>query len=201
LREEVKRKDREIAKLNTEIDNLQEQQLRNISSPKVEEWARQCQNLRKLCKQLMSDKKDLQKQLNKAHSNIERLEEQLERLGKKLRQKQRDGDEHADELREKLDRTERELDQTKIERDEHADRAESLRMLVAESWDTIEQKKEGQAYPPTSPSLTVQGTSQRHRRSSSGSKQSHSNKHKALRSRVTEDIFGRGAKKETIYSH
>ena len=34
----------EIAKLNREIDNLQEQQLRNISSPDVEEWARQCEN-------------------------------------------------------------------------------------------------------------------------------------------------------------
>ena len=88
LREEIKKKDRGIAKLNTEIDNLPEQQLRHISSPEVEKWAGQRQNLREFCKQLMSDKKDLQKRLNKAHSKIEKQEEQLERSERKRRQKQ-----------------------------------------------------------------------------------------------------------------
>jgi TolA-binding protein len=111
--------------------------------------------IQKLCKQLVSDKKDLQKQLNKAHSKIKTLKEQLERQIMKLRQKQREDDEYANDLREKLDHTERELDQRKIECDGHAGKLIACRCLLLK---VGTRSGKNETYPPTSPSPTVQET-------------------------------------------
>jgi TolA-binding protein len=157
--------------------------------------------IQKLCKQLVSDKKDLQKQLNKAHSKIKTLKEQLERQIMKLRQKQREDDEYANDLREKLDHTERELDQRKIECDGHAGK-----LIACRSGDACCGKlgPDRAKMRPILPLLLPQPSrrpGQRYRQNSFGLKQSHGNKHKAVRSRVIKDVLGvERSRKQSIHA-
>jgi chromosome segregation ATPase len=202
----IKDKDLKIDGLNKQIEKLQKQQIQSNNSSEIVDLESQREGLRRLCTELMDEKKELQRQLQEANSTIERLETQLE----KLRKTKRMVDKHAEELQEQLDDTKRELTQIKAERDEYAKRADSSQVIV-ENRDTIEQfettasvtipqETVGQAHSHTSTSLasTVLRESSHkatsHRRRISGSKHSHSSKKEGKVTGYFEDVFGRGVK-------
>jgi len=205
LEDKIKEKDQRIEELDKQIEELQERQVQSNSVSEITDFEGVREGLRRLCKELIRDKKELQKKLKEAYSKIKRLEAQLKEL-------KRESDKHAEELQEQLDRTKRELTQLKAERDDYTKSADNSQVIV-ENGETIEQLETaasvatpqetvGQTHPRTSPSLastTLQEGSQRaasHRRHSSGSKHSHSSKKEGKITGMYQDIFGRGTKKQ-----
>jgi chromosome segregation ATPase len=163
---QIKEKNLEIKRLEEETNRLQKEVLQNIASPDVAKLELERQNLKKLCDELISEKKDSQKRLEEA-------EDEIEELRKKLTQTRKEGNQRTEELLGELDRTKSELDHTKrrltqaeLDRNEQTRRADNWQNIL-EGRSAIEQSER------LSAAIALQGTSPQetttHRRSGSRS--------------------------------
>lgn len=167
--------------------------LQNIASPDIAKLELERQNLKKLCDELISEKKYLRKRLEEA-------EDEIEELRKKLTQKRGEGNQRTKKFLGELDRTKSELDHTKrrltqveLDRDEQTQRADNWQNIL-EGRSAIEQSERPSA------AIASQGTTPQetttHRRSGSRStrKTNQSSNHEGVMVRSFQNFLGETVK-------